>query len=775
MITLHRQAQKAAQWIVDSVMGNGLAQQENASSGQGEVSAAIAACARKAAAQGCVLLSNDDALPLDVHDEVAVFGRCQFDWFHMGYGSGGNVHPPYTTNLMDGLTRIGATHNLVLAEVYRSWCTSAEHAAEHGFWGHWPQCLPEMHVAPELAQAAAQTARTAIVAIGRSTGEDLDLPLAKGGYYLTDEEKDLLDTVTSAFERVAIVLNTSNVLDLSWVPTLEERCKLAVLLVWQGGMEAGNAAADVLYGITNPSGRLAASIARSYGAYPSSTSFGSKREVRYEEDVFVGYRHFLTHAPEDVLYPFGHGLSYTSFRISDCRVVYERGAQSLSTHALVANTGERSGREVVKLWCDLPQASLRKPSRVLVGFCKTSELAPGACERIRIEVGMDRLASYDVSRHAFVAEAGTYGLWANECQAGQLSLEHDRIVGEELHPICSPEVDLHERICANMPAELAQTNREDIVFADVLEGQATLDEFVAQLTDPELEALTCGEGKMNSTQGVAGNAGALGGVSAELRARGVPAIVCSDGPSGLRLSRNCSLLPCATALACTWDTQLVRELYALVGKEAREAGVDMLLGPGMNIQRNPLCGRNFEYSSEDPLLTGLMAAATVEGVQSAGVSACPKHFACNNQELRRNTSDSMLSERALREIYLRGFEICVREATPWAIMTSYNKVNGVWAHYNYDLATTVLRQEWGFKGVTITDWWMRPAHSPEFPHLRNNAYRVRAGVDVLMPGSMSHVLNVFERPRGITRAELQRTAQHVLGLCLMLAKRSRRG
>jgi len=771
MITLHKQAQKAAQWIVDSVMGNGLAQQENAASGEGTVADAIATCAREAAAQGCVLLENDDVLPLRVQDEVAVYGRCQLDWFHMGYGSGGNVHPPYTTNLMDGLVRIGATHNLVLAEVYRSWCTSEEHEADHGFWGHWPHFSPEMGVSTELAQAAARTAHAAIIVIGRSAGEDFDLPLTKGGYYLTDAEKSLIETVTTSFERVVIVLNTSNVLDLAWVTTLKTKCKLAMLLAWQGGMEAGNAVADVLYGRANPSGRLASTIARSYSAYPSSTTFGSKGAVRYEEDVFVGYRHFLTRAPEDVLYPFGHGLSYTSFGISDCRVTRDDGADSLAVEALVTNTGSRAGREVVQLWCELAAGSLDKPQRVLVGFCKTGELAPGDTERVKLEVGMDCLASFDADRHIFVVEAGTYTFLANECEAGCVTLDEDLMVGEKLQPICSPEVDLRERILAELPAELERGSNEHLKFDDVLNGSVTLEEFVAQLTDSELEALTCGEGKMNSTQGVAGNAGALAGVNDTLRHRGIPAVICSDGPSGLRLSRYCSLLPCATALACTWNTQLVRELYTLVGQEAREAGVDMLLGPGMNIQRDPLCGRNFEYFSEDPLLTGRMAAAVVEGVQSQGVSACPKHFACNNQEMRRNTSDSQLSERALREIYLRGFQICVREAKPWAIMTSYNKINGVWAHYNYDLATTVLRNEWGFAGVVITDWWMRPSRSPEFPELRDNAYRVRAGVDVLMPGSMSHVLNVFEKPRGITRAELQRTALHVLGFCLLLAKR----
>ena len=289
---------------------------------------------------------------------------------------------------------------------------------------------------------------------------------------------------------------------------------------------------------------------------------------------------------------------------------------------------------------------------------------------------------------------------------------------------------------------------------------------------------------MGSNLGVAGNAGAFGGVIESLRQKGVPPIITSDGPAGLRLKKYCALQPCGTALACTWNTELMEALSAKVGEEMIHYGVDVQLAPGMNIHRNPLCGRNFEYFSEDPLLSGKMAAATVRGVQSKGKAACPKHFACNNQETNRNKNDSRVSERALREIYLRNFEIVVKEAKPLTIMTSYNKVNGVWSHYNYDLVTTVLRGEWGYTGCVITDWWMQKAKSPEFPKLKNNAYRVRAQVDVLMPGDIGHLakryksdgslLETLGKPDGITRAELQRTAKNVLTLALRLNKLSDR-
>jgi beta-glucosidase len=339
--------------------------------------------------------------------------------------------------------------------------------------------------------------------------------------------------------------------------------------------------------------------------------------------------------------------------------------------------------------------------------------------------------------------------------------------------------DRRERILGQLPAELTPTGDRGIDLADVAAGTATLDAFVAQLSDDELALLARGDVTMHSPLGAPGNAGVLGGVSPSLRARGVPAVTTTDGPSGIRLAAYASLLPSGTALASTWNPALVRELAALHGQEMLRKGSDVLLSPGMNIHRDPLCGRNFEYFSEDPLVSGRTAAAVVAGVQSQGVAACPKHFAVNNQETNRTRNDSRLSERALREIYLRGFEICVREAQPLVIMTSYNQINGVWAHYHDELVTTVLRGEWGYQGTVITDWWMEDATDPDFPDLTDSAYRVRAQVDVLMPGGVKgpdgptdqpdeSIVASLARPDGITRGELQRTARNVLRLALAL-------
>ena len=278
--------------------------------------------------------------------------------------------------------------------------------------------------------------------------------------------------------------------------------------------------------------------------------------------------------------------------------------------------------------------------------------------------------------------------------------------------------------------------------------------------------------------GARGNAGVFGGVIESLREKGISPVTATDGPSGIRLYDSCSLLPIGTLLACSFDLELVQDLYTAVAGEMKLRGSDILLAPGMNIHRNPLCGRNFEYFSEDPYLTGHMAAAVVRGVQAAGLAACPKHYACNSQETNRNKTDSILTERALREIYLKGFEICVKLAKPKTLMTSYNKINGVWGHYHYDLVTTILRGEWGFAGMVMTDWWMQYAPSPEFPKVTGNAYRVRAGVDVLMPGSRTFtdkrrkpdgtLLASYGKPNGITLGEMQEAARNVLRCVLDL-------
>ena len=752
---------------------------------------------RRAAAEGAVLLENR-VLPFRENSRISLFGRIQLDWFYTGYGSGGDVNYPYAVSLLEGLRNCEQLQlNEDLAHAYLDWTDA--HPASHGLvWGSWPRCHPEMPVSEALVTNARRNSDHAVIVIGRSSGEDRENVLEKGSYYLTDEETALLETVTAQFPDAVLVLNIGAVMDLSF---LDRFSFGAVLIAWQGGMESGNAVADILCGKVSPSGRLTDTIARNYADYPSAVHFGAKDRNEYFEDIYVGYRYFETFAPETVRYPFGYGLSYASFTHTLIR------AKDLTFEVEVGNSGSLAARETVMLFVEKPQGVLGNPARELVAFGKTRPLAPGESQILTLTATRYQLSSYDDSgltghKSCYVLQKGLYRFYlgANVRDAefaADYQVAEDTVVkalseaaapaapfpilarenGEKTTRLSPAKTtDLASIILDNLPQAIPQTGDLGYKLKDVAEGRVTLDPFIAQLTETELEAISRGGYCMNHPLGAKGNAGIFGGVSKSLRDKGISVVTTTDGPSGIRLYDSCSLLPIGTLLASTFDLGLMEELFAAVGQEMKSRGSDVLLAPGMNIHRNPLCGRNFEYFSEDPYLTGRIAAAQVKGLQSQGVSACPKHFACNNQEFDRYHNDSVVSERALREIYLKGFEICVKLASPKTIMTSYNKINGVWGHYHYALVNTVLRQEWGYSGLVITDWWMRYAPSPDFPQLTGNAYRIRSRVDVLMPGARSFAdpirkpdgtaLATFGKEKGITLGELQECARNVLKFVL---------
>ena len=766
----------------------------------------ISALCRKIGAEGIVMLKNrSHVLPLSKDRVVSVFGRVQKDYFYVGYGSGGDVNAPYKVSLIDGLrANENITVNEELAAVYEKWIE--ENPVNDGIWGNWPMCYEEMPVTSELVETASKCSDTAVIVIGRAAGEDRENTLTPGSYYLTKEEQLLLDKVCRYFEKVVVLLDCGSIIDMSWAKRYDSRIS-SILYVWQSGMESGNAVADVLSGKVSPSGKLADTIALTYEDYPSSGNFGNKLYNEYAEDIYVGYRYFETFAKDRVLYPFGYGESYTDFAVTvtAARVT----GNTLSIYVNVKNIGETySGKQTVQAYVNAPQGALGKPLRSLVAFEKTGLLAPGEEEKLKLSFDIDSLASYDDSglsghKNAYVLEKGEYKVYVGtdvrsaslvkkftipaikvvkQCvQAAApdpknpfLRLRAKTAENGEIKAVTEfapvMKESLRKRILDNLPPAYPMTDDKGIKLKDVKDGKATMESFVAQLSLTELEAISRGDYIMNSPLGARGNAGAFGGVLPSLREKGVPPMITTDGPSGIRLGAYCSLLPNGAVLACSFNRSLVTELYAELGKEMKNRGSDILLAPGMNIHRNPLCGRNFEYFSEDPLLTGEIAASVVNGIQSQGVSACPKHFACNNQETNRIYNDSRVSERALREIYLKGFEICVKKASPKNIMTSYNKINGVWGHYNYDLCTTILRGEWGYNGNVMTDWWMRSSKSPEFSSTRNQAYRVRAQVDVLMPGGSrlgyripdGSIVASYNAKDGITLGELQRTAMNVL-------------
>ncbi len=497
-----------------------------------------------------------------------------------------------------------------------------------------------------------------------------------------------------------------------------------------------------------PSGKLPDTFAKNVNDYSSTINHGGVEKNIYQEDIYVGYRYFSTFAQDKVLYPFGFGLSYTKFDINNIKLE-NIGDYDYKVTATVKNIGDTySGKEVVQIYLNPPQGKLGKATRNLVGFVKTSEIAPNQTQDIEILIPCSRLVSYDDSgitgnKSAYVLEAGTYELYVgnnvNATQAYNFNIE-SLVVVEQLQEALAPRedfkrmkpklinnslnsninyevsyedtptstIDLKDRINKFMAEELKFSGDKNIKLTDVKQGTNTLDEFIAQLNTDDLCTLVLGEG-MSHPQVTDGTASAFAGVTPELRSYGLPLICCADGPSGIRMEGGLqsTQVPIGTLLAATWDINLIEELYTFTGKEMVRNFVDVLLGPGMNIHRNPLNGRNFEYFSEDPLLTGLIASAVVKGISKSGVSATLKHFACNSQETYRHTIDAVVSERAVREIYLKGFEIAVKEGGSDSIMTAYNPLNGVWTASNYDLNTTILRKEWGYTGIVMTDWWAR--------------------------------------------------------------------
>ena len=786
---------------------NALSQSENSGVTKDRtVTAGMPELIRKAAAEGAVLLKNDGTLPFSKNSTVSLFGRVQNDWFYTGYGSGGDVVKPYAINLIEGMRNCeNLKLNESLAAAYEKWCK--ENPIDHGVWGHWPRFYPEMPIDTSAVKNAAENSDCAVVVIGRSSGEDRENVLEKGSYYMTDDELSLITKVTDSFSKTVIVFNIGCMMDFGWMESFGDKIS-AALIVWQGGMESGNAVCDLLSGKATPSGKLAATAVKKYEYYPCANDFGAKEYNNYVEDIYVGYRYFETFRQDEVLYPFGHGLSYTKFEKSF--VSAEGTDDGFSFRYKVKNVGDFNGALAIQVYVEKPCGVLGNPYRELAGFNKTKILAAGEEEELTITVPMRSLASYDESgktgfASAYVIEKGTYGFAMGEDVRSAETVytyeNAENALFEQLTQVAAPKyafskikakkgengyeikkeaaftsrTDLRKIIKDNLPEDIRQTGDKGIKLIDVKNGKATMEDFVAQLSIKELEAITRGDYTMRSKLGAPGNAGCFAGVLQSMRDKGIPAVTTTDGPSGLRLSASCSLIPIGTLLSCSFDTKLVEELLTAISGEMIVKGSDVILAPGMNIHRTPLCGRNFEYFSEDPVLSGKIAAAYVRGAQKNGTSACPKHYACNNQEYNRNKNDSRLSERALREIYLRGFEICVKEGKPNNIMTSYNKINGVWGHYQYELCTTVLRKEWGYEGNVMTDWWMQDSNSPEFPALKNQAYRVRAQVDVLMPGGASRLplrisdgtlLKTYKKEDGITLGEMQRSAMNVLRMAM---------
>ena len=753
-----------------------------------------AALARKAAAAGIVLLRNDGVLPLAPDKPVALFGAGAGYTVKGGIGSG-DVNNRANVSLYEGLKAAGVPltsedwitdyeHRYTAARLsWKEKVLADAKTVENPFdaYAANPFVLPQGRpvALQDLTEATA-----AIYVLSRISGEGKDRTPTAGDYLLSERETADLRTLNEAGLPLVLVLNAGGPVELTDL-LAEYRHPLAVLQISQPGQQGGEAVADILLGKAVPEGKLTATWAKRYADYPCADTFGAcngdLEKEDYAEGLYVGYRWFDSFGIEP-LFGFGRGLSYTTF--STAFTALRPGDHGVEVDLTVTNTGDRfTGREVAQLYAACPQTGTAREYRRLAGFSKTRPLAPGESQTVTVAVPAKQLAEFLPGRGAWVIPAGVYTLFAGGSLADAAPCAHltvdAEVVLETTHPICPVQHPFAELgVCtaaAKKAAAAAALALPAFAFAP-LPDEVPAPAPVPMADGPVEELVPMLYGNITQGASTLGSAGirvpgSAGETSEALEAsRGVPSLIMADGPAGLRLRQSyqvdpadgsviptgvlgslengfldeprhldtadtyyqfCTAFPVGTALAQSWDTGLMEEFGRAIAAEMAEFHIDLWLAPGMNIQRNPLCGRNFEYYAEDPLLSGLLAAAVTRGVQADGTRGVTiKHFACNNQEDHRMGVDARVSEQALREIYLRGFEIAVKTAAPAALMTSYNRINGVQAANSYDLCTVAARGEWGFDGLIMSDW------NTTVPDDGSEPWRcAAAGNDVIMPGN----------------------------------------
>ena len=785
------------------------------------------ALARQAAAEGFVLLKNEDhTLPLKKGSALGLYGAGAVKTVKGGTGSG-DVNNRRNISIYEGLQEGGFAitapsaawlddYDSCYAQARNSWREeilrkTAEEFGGNFFYGYSATPFSIPAGAPIDAEAAkGDGADTAVYVLSRIAGENADRHDVPGDYYVTDGELEQISQVCSAYEKVILVVNTGGLMDLAFTDSLP--AIKAIIQFVQAGQEGGRALADVLSGEVTPSGKMADTWALDYKDYPNAEYFsfqsGNVYKEEYKEGIYVGYRYFDTF-DVPVRYCFGYGLSYADFAITAGEIRTDglkTTAPRITVQAQVTNTGNTySGKEVVQIYVSCPQGDLPKEYRRLAAFGKTAALSPGESQTLEISFPLYQLTSYDEASASWILEGGTYGLWMGNSLndavlIGTVTLDQTTAM-IRCKTICPLQESLEELVPdaeqsasreqawlglareKNLPDIAIQASdilTETVAYSslpDRFPGEAG--ELVDALSVDQLIALATGDpSKDQQGESALGSAGqTVPGAAAETSTAAqedpwnIASIVLADGPAGLRLRQTyqvredgsidggdfldgfengffaepkdpqgttyyqyCTAIPVGTLLAQTWNMDLVREVGEMIAREMKEFEVSLWLAPGMNIHRNPLCGRNFEYYSEDPLLSGMMASAMTLGVQKIpGCGTTIKHFCCNNQEDNRMGSDSVLSERALREIYLKGFEIAVKNAQPMSIMTSYNLINGVHAANCYDICTRAARDEWGFAGAIMTDW---TTTTDSTAGEISAAGCMRAGNDMVMPGDL---------------------------------------
>ncbi len=771
---------------------------------------------REIAIEGMVLLENNGILPLNQDvKRIALFGMGARKTVRGGTGSGevnvrdyvtveqGLIQAGYhivTTQWLDSQEKIFREKEDIYDRRIRGYAEEKGpqraliHMMKHPFVPPVPEPLTGDIVKKYLGEAA-------IYVLSRNSGEGADRKLIQGDYMLYQQEIDDILLLSKQYKHFVLMLNTGGIVDLS--PILNTLSQKAVLLISQGGSSLGLAVADIISGRETPSGKLASTWAQQYQDYPGWDTFGTvssqQDDICYKEGIYIGYRHFDKYniAP---LYPFGYGKSYTDFAISVQKGV-TNNHREIVLQIQVKNIGSvYAGQEVVQIYGKAPEGNINKPVRQLCGFVKTTKLLPNKTEQLTMKIKLDDLASYDQTHKCFVLEPGEYILYVGNSSK-----------------------NLKECFKYTVDKIIYLRNRTSIKTEDTINRKKKAQELVELLSPGELVTLCVGGARMQFTDfSVIGNAantvaGAAGDTTGALWEKyGIPALTMADGPAGIRVNpkyyqrgdmlfknpaedpifkkilpkealkadlddcmvgyQYCTALPIATMLAQSFNTKLLYKAGQLIAEEMEEMGIDLWLAPGMNIQRNPLGGRNFEYFSEDPFLTGVCGAAITLGVQKDGKhGACIKHFAANNQETNRNYSNSVIDEQTLHEIYLRGFEICVTQAFPASVMTALNLVNGIHASNHQELLKDILRNTWGFEGLVMTDWGACSDFGVDATGKKygcSSAVKcIKAGNDLIMPGSQREEDELLEALENgdLSMEELRWCAANVLQVVLRKA------